>query len=132
MESTQEILNLIDVINSETEKCCSEILRLTDKFAQKYRELLPKMPYNINVIDELHINENGHSRILTKLLQFKNQDGKYEILESLLKYIVNVAHCENFGKIHITKPIITQEKCRIDLWIRDKGYALIFENKVYY
>lgn len=131
MESTQEILNLIDVINSETEKCCSEILRLTDKFAQKYRELLPQMPYNINVIDELHINENGHSRILTKLLQFKNQDGKYEILESLLKYIVNVAHCENFGKIHITKPIITQEKCRIDLWIRDKGYALIFENKVY-
>lgn len=50
MESTQEILNLIDVINSETEKCCSEILRLTDKFAQKYRELLPKMPYNITSV----------------------------------------------------------------------------------
>ena len=131
MEGVQEILDLIDVINSETEKCCSEILRLTDKFAQKYRELLPKMPYNINVIDELHINENGHSRILTKLLQFKNQDGKYEILESLLKYIVNEAHCKNFEKILITTPIITQEKCRIDLWVRDKGYALIFENKVY-
>lgn len=129
MESTQEILNLIDVINSETEKCCSEILRLTDKFAQKYRELLPKMPYNINVIDELHINENGHSRILTKLLQFKNPDGKYEILESLLKYIVEEMHCENFRKIKINNPKITQEKCRIDLWIRDSGYAIIFENK---
>ena len=131
MESTQEILNLIDVINSETEKCCSEILRLTDKFAQKYRELLPKMPYNINVIDELHINENGHSRILTKLLQFKNPDGKYEILESFLKYIVNEMHREEFANINIKKPIITQEKCRIDLWVRDSTYALIFENKIY-
>lgn len=125
----KEILELIELINEEERKCCLETLQLLDTFEKKYNELLPKMPYNINVIDELHINENGHSRILTKLLQFKNQDGKYEILESLLKYIVNVAHCENFGKIHITKPVITQEKCRIDLWIRDSGYAIIFENK---
>ena len=127
----KEILELIELINEEEQKCCLETLQLLETFEKKYNELLPKMPYNINVIDELHINENGHSRILTKLLQFKNQDGKYEILESLLKYIVNEVHCENFGKIHITKPIITQEKCRIDLWVRDKGYALIFENKVY-
>ena len=125
----KEILELIELINEEEQRCCLETLQLLETFEKKYNELLPKMPYNINVIDELHINENGHSRILTKLLQFKNQDGKYEILESLLKYIVNVAHCENFGKIHITKPIITQEKCRIDLWIRDSGYAIIFENK---
>ncbi|MBO7572480.1 MAG: PD-(D/E)XK nuclease family protein [Bacteroidales bacterium] len=129
MESAEEILDLIDVINSEMEKCCSEILQLTEDFAQKYRELLPQLPYNINVIDELHINENGHSRILTKLLQFKNQDGKYEILESFLKYIVNEMHREEFANINIKKPIITQEKCRIDLWVRDSGYAIIFENK---
>lgn len=129
MKGVKEILDLIDMINSETEKCCLEILLLTDKFAQKYRELLPKMPYNINVIDELHINENGHSRILTKLLQFKNQDGKYEILESLLKYIAEEMRCENFRKIKINNPEITQEKCRIDLWVRDTEYAIIFENK---
>ena len=96
-----EILDLIDVINSEKVKCCSEILQLTEVFARKYSELLPQMPYNINVIDELHINENGHSRILTKLLQFKNQDGRYEILESLLQYIANDLHCEKFSKIKI-------------------------------
>lgn len=126
-----EILDLIDVINSEKVKCCSEILQLTEVFARKYSELLPQMPYNINVIDELHINENGHSRILTKLLQFKNQDGRYEILESLLQYIANDLHCEKFSKIKISLPEITQEKCRIDLWVRDSSYALIFENKVY-
>ena len=98
-----EILDLIDVINSEKVKCCSEILQLTEVFARKYSELLPQMSYNINVIDELHINENGHSRILTKLLQFKNQDGRYEILESLLQYIANDLHCEKFSKIKIKR-----------------------------
>ena len=126
-----EILDLIDVINSETEKCCSEILQLTEVFARKYRKLLPQMPYNINVIDELHINENGHSRILKKLLQYKNEDGKYEILESLLQYIANDMRCEKFYQIKVSRPKITQEKCRIDLWVRDSSYALIFENKVY-
>ena len=126
-----EILDLIDVINSEKVKCCSEILQLTDGFVQKYHDLLPKMPYNINVIDELHINENAHSRILTKLLQFKNPDGRYEILESLLRYIANDLHCEKFSKIKVSHPKITQEKCRIDLWVRDREYAIIFENKVY-
>lgn len=125
----KEILELIELINEEEQKCCLETLQLLETFEKKYNELLPKMPYNINVIDELHINENGHSRILTKLLQFKNPDGKYEILESLLKYIVEEMHCENFRKIKINNPKITQEKCRIDLWIRDSKYALIFENK---
>ena len=128
-----KILSLIKDINLETEKCYSEILQLTKGFAKKYQDLLPKMPYNINIIDELHINENAHSRILTKLLRFKNPDGRYEILESLLQYIANDMHCEKFSKIKVTQPIITQEKCRIDLWVRDRkgGYAIIFENKVY-
>jgi len=34
---------------------------LTDKFAQKYRELLPKMPYNINVIDETVFENQGYT-----------------------------------------------------------------------
>ena len=125
----KEILELIELINEEEQKCCLETLQLLETFEKKYNELLPKMPYNINVIDELHINENGHSRILTKLLQFKNQDGKYEILESLLKYIAKEMHCASFANISINKPVITQEKCRIDLWIRDSEYAIIFENK---
>ena len=46
-----------------------------------------EQPYRLNVIDELHINENGHSRILTKLLQYRAADGTYVFLESLLHYI---------------------------------------------
>ena len=36
-----------------------------------------------------------------------------------------------FYLIEICKPEITQERERIDLWIRDEKFALIFENKIY-
>lgn len=106
-----------------------EIADEVKKCIHKYQYLLP---YHLNVIDELHINENGHSRILCKLLRYKAADGGYPILKSLLEYITSQQYA-SFEKIKIKQPIITQEKCRIDLWIRDKmgGYALIFENKVY-
>ena len=109
-------------------------LRFSDDFYRKYTELKQQLPYHINVIDELHIDENAHSRILCKLLQCKNPvSGEYEILQSLLDYIRKRAKDKTFERIELINPIITQEKARIDLWIRDQktGYAVIVENKVY-
>lgn len=90
------------------------------------------LPYNINVIDELHANENAHSRILQKLLQYQDGFYRYRILENLLHYISLLEGKEEFAKIEIQKPTITQETERIDLWIRDKesGFAIILENKI--
>jgi hypothetical protein len=90
------------------------------------------LPYNINVIDELHANENAHSRILRKLLQYQDSFYRYRILESLLHYISLLEGKEKFAKIEIQKPDITSEKERIDLWIRDNStkYAIILENKI--
>ena len=91
-----------------------------------------KLPYHINVIDELHINENAHSRILTRLLQYRDQQGKYEFLDSLMKYIKDTALSDEFNEISFKDPHITQEESRIDIWIRDResGYSVIFENKI--
>ncbi len=99
---------------------------------EKEKYLL-ELPYHINVIDELHINENAHSRILAKLLQYRNKAGRYVILDSLVEFIKGKSISEEFNKIAIEKPIITQETRRIDLWIRDykTKCALIFENKIY-
>ena len=110
----QEVFTLVKAIN--------------DFVAAKKKNL----PYNINVIDELHANENAHSRILRKLLQYKDSFYRYRILESLLHYISLLEGKEEFAKIEIQKPTITQEKERIDLWIRDKesSYAIILENKI--
>jgi hypothetical protein len=87
-------------------------------------------PYRLNVIEELHINENGHSRILCRLLQYRSQNGTYDFLNSLLSYI-NITEKKNFP-LKVVNPIITQEEERIDLWIRDRegGFAIILENKV--
>jgi hypothetical protein len=88
--------------------------------------------YNINVIDELHANENAHSRILCKLLQYEDSHSQYRILESLLHYISQLEGKSDFAKIKIQAPTITYETERIDLWVRDTKtkYSIIFENKI--
>lgn len=130
----ERVVEIFDLLEGIKEKAVSEVKYLFDivETVEKVKEKwLPRLPYHLNIIDELHINENGHSRILTKLLQYKSESGKYEFLESLLAYIVANRDCIDFGNIKIKKPQITQEKCRIDMWVRDKDYAIIFENKVY-
>lgn len=88
--------------------------------------------YNINVIDELHANENAHSRILRKLLQYQDSFNRYRILESLIHYISLLEGKTEFANIKIQSPTITQETERIDLWVRDTKtkYSIIFENKI--
>ena len=114
------------------EEINDDLIKLLNEFNERYTRLKLSLPYHLNVIDELHINENAHSRILCKLLQYQSENGKYEALESLIKFIINKdKHNESFSKIEIQNPVITQEKERIDLWVKDKDYAIIFENKVY-
>lgn len=107
------------------------MLDLVDYYSSSKRRLEARLPYHLNVIDELYINENGHSRVLAKLLQYKSEDLRYEILESFIDLISKESRLETFGCIRVNQPIITQEKERIDLWVRDKDYAIIFENKIY-
>ena len=107
------------------------IFELLDYYSGIKKQMEAKQPYHLNVIDELYINENGHSRILAKLLQYKSETQRYEILESLLGFITEKKN-ESFGSIKVNKPEISQEKERIDLWVREKDkYAIIFENKIY-
>lgn len=109
------------------------LLSFVDAFMHVYIKEKLSLPYHINIIDELHINENGHSRILFKLLMFRSAKGEFEILQSLLEYIKQHTHSSAFSEIEIKHPHLTQEEERIDLWLRDSvtGYAIIFENKVY-
>ncbi len=110
----------------------AQILQFAEDYCQKLDEVKRDQPYHLNIIEELHINENAHSRILAKLLQYKDKEGKYVFLESLLEYIKNKKKQQcDFSKIKIIDPIITQEKKRIDLWVRTEKWAIIFENKVY-
>ncbi len=103
-------------------------LDFTSSFMNKYHPLKEQQPYQINVIDELHINENANSRILGAMLRYKTNDS-YEVLKSFLNFISLKFNSQPI--FEIDSPTITVEKGRIDLLIRDKGYAIILESKIY-
>ncbi|QFQ12826.1 hypothetical protein C7Y71_007230 [Pseudoprevotella muciniphila] len=131
-KSIKDALTLLQDIQLAVEEECKSLLDFVSEFAKRYEEEKRKLPFHLNVIDELHINENAHSRILMKLLCYQNDKGEHEILQSLLEYIQSIkGHPETFNDIIIKNPTITQEEQRIDLWVRDEGYAIIFENKIY-
>lgn len=131
MENIQQTMQMMEAIGREIEKECRKLFDFAETFKSTLQYEKRLLPYNINVIDELHINENGHSRILTQLLKFQNTKGEYEFYESLIQYIQKKLRSSEFDRIAIDKPHITQEEARIDLWVRDTGYAVIFENKIY-
>lgn len=129
------ILDFIYNIVSEGAKQQTAEIKFVMELVAEVRRCIEQnrhlLPYHLNIIDELHINENSHSRILCKLLQYKSQLGEYVVLKSLLAYIAEQNN--EYRSIYIKSPLITQEQCRIDLWVRDRagGYAIIFENKIY-
>ena len=129
-----EIKNTLDFVNKAMQQE-HENYKSLFVFLQRYKELRQKseakLPYHINVIDELRANENAHSRILAKLLQQKTPQSRFEILESFIEYLIE-QKSTSFCNIKIESPIITQEIERIDLWVRDKTYAIIIENKIHY
>lgn len=92
-------------------------------FHRMYLSLKNKLPYSFNLLDIAKANENAHSKLLAKLLNYK-KDNKYLFLELFLQDI-------GIDEI-IIKPKIKVEKDRIDVSIEDKGYAIIIENKIHY
>lgn len=87
------------------------------------------LPYSLNIISELHANENAHSRILRGLLQY-NHKGQFPVLQSFVEHINKLADCK--VDVAIKKPELTNEESRIDLLIKEgKSYAIIIENKIW-
>ena len=108
------------------------ILEFILEYREQYLNEKKKLPYHINLLEEIKVDENAHSRILEKLLQQETPCGKFEILESFLQFCGGKS--ASFGNIcFIRPPDITQNKKHIDLWIRDKNmrYAIIVENKIH-
>lgn len=120
------------VYNMETNEKI-DLLNLAKKYAELYNKEKDNFPYRLNVINELHDDENAHSRILIRLLQYKDKD-EY----TWLKFFVNRMkdYCEGEFDIEILNPEIKTEHNigygRIDGFIWEKGkYAIIIENKIW-
>ena len=109
--------------NEKTENY-SNLLNLIKRFKTIYDEDKANLPYHINLIDELHANENAHSRIFAKLLRFK-ENNKYPFLENFLNEVCKF-------NVSVEKPEIKKvDSCgRIDIPIFDNKYVVVIENKV--
>ena len=91
-----------------------------------YFNQIENLPYHFNIIDELHANENAHTRILQKLLLYK-QKNNYPFLTSFLDKMIP-------QRVELSSPKIEFNQEFIDLLIEDdeSDFACIIENKVHY
>ncbi|MBO4638822.1 MAG: PD-(D/E)XK nuclease family protein [Treponema sp.] len=93
-----------------------------------------KRPYDINIIDELHANENAHTRLLMKLLQF-SRNREYFILNKFLELLNENENLKTDLKIKkINNPGFQYQWCQIDGLIysheENNKIAIIIENKI--
>lgn len=108
-----------------------ELLELCSRIQELYFEGVNRLHYGANLIDELHANENAHSRILRMLIAYRG-DGTYPVFKSFLKLMT--MHCGYAKDLKVCSPLFSNEEARIDVLIKDykseKPYAIIIENKV--
>ena len=108
-------------------------IELLEKSIKDYESFYDTLPYHLNIIEELHANENAHSRILARLFQYRDSDNRNVIFNRFIEYLIeNNRDNKYLARIKTDNPIITCEEERIDIWIKEKNkYAIIIENKVY-
>lgn len=105
------------------------IFRDISQYNEMYEKESLKTPYRINIISELHDNENAHSRILLQLLRYSD-NGNFRILASFVRMLQGI--CETDINIDVSTPTITDQFEYIDGLIAEKNkYALIIENKIW-
>lgn len=117
-------INFIELIENENKRNFKNLLSLLYRFGIIYDIEKSELPYHINLIDELHADENAHSRIFAKLLRYKEKN-RYPILEDFLN---NVCMFD----LNIENPKVKKvDSCgRIDIPIFDENFVVIIENKV--
>ncbi|MGN0033266.1 MAG: PD-(D/E)XK nuclease family protein [Candidatus Limimorpha sp.] len=124
------IIELRSIVEPVLLSYCNQIvenLELAKVLADYYESQKECLPFHINVIDELHANENAHSRILAKLLKYKT-DGCRVILSSFLSLL------EGFNESirDINESSVYCNKDFIDCLVECPGkYAVIVENKIH-
>ena len=125
------IIELRSIVEPILIQYCEQIAEnfgLVKELGDYYEKQEKNLPFHINVIDELHANENAHTRILTHLLKYK-EEGKHVILSSFLKQISSF----NMEVFDVEKSKVYFNKDNIDGLIEKDGeYAVIIENKIHW
>ena len=131
VELGNAIIEMRNIVEPVLWEYCEQVaynFELAKELGDYYKKQEALLPYHINVIDELHANENAHSRILTQLLKYK-ESGKLIFLSSFLKLLPNFT-LESLD-IHDSKVLFNSENIDV-LIVKDYKYAVIIENKIHW
>ena len=125
-QSLDEILMLPNKIAEEQLKTYMFLISISDGLTYIRNHSENKEPYTINIFERYNSDEPTTSWAMAEILKFKN-GGMYPLIKSFIeKFLIPIGLKSEW----IDNPIITTEKDRIDICIKDKKYAIIFENKV--
>lgn len=117
-----------------TESIIDRVLETVSDVDERIKREQSRRPFNMNIIDELHANENAHTRILVKLLKYPS-GGSYPILSSFLRMANDILSEDPEVKPinpDIKKPVIQFGQEFIDGLILGEGQGIIIENKIHY
>lgn len=104
-----------------TQDKAKRLLDLAKSYTEKREKKLDELPFFYNILEEVRVNENAHTRLLMRLLEY----------EPARQHFFDYLEGEGFASPTMSKPKITAEKHRIDGLIQEEGeYAIIIENKV--
>ena len=127
--SRKNIDGLLKLSDSFVEECLKRYLFLLSvaeglNYIQNHSE--NKVPYTLNIFEWYDSDEPTTSLAMAEILKYKD-GGAYPLLELFIqKFLVPIG----FDSKWIENPVITAEKDRIDICVKDNKYAIIFENKV--
>ena len=122
-----ELRNIVEPVLLSYCHQTAENMKLAKELAEYYKKQKEEQPFHINVIDELHANENAHTRILTRLLKYKTE-GSNVILSSFLSLLPNF----NESIDDINNSIVDFNQDFIDCLVECPGkFAVIVENKIH-
>ena len=117
-------------VSSETltQEEAKRLLDLAKSYNEEREQKLSELPFFYNILEEVRVNENAHTRLLMRLLQYDPARTDF------FKYLEGKGFAEGkdfASPKKMSKPKITVEKYRIDGLIQKEGeYAIIIENKV--
>ena len=130
VELGNAFIELRNIIEPVLLSYCSQVadnFALAKELADYYSKEKERLPFHINVIDELHASENAHTRILTKLLKYRT-DGKPIVLSSFLSLVSNFHEDKNL----VDRASVSFNQDYIDCLIESPAqFAVIIENKIH-
>lgn len=125
-QNVDELLQLSDSIVEERLKRYMFLLTVSDGLTYIREHSENKNPYTLNIFERYDSDEPTTSWAIAEILQFKDS-GVYPLLKLFTdKFLVPIG----FNPEWIENPVITVEKDRIDVCVKDSKYVIFFENKV--